>query len=657
MDSKQTAHQQSKGPRTKYAMLARAGERLTARVLSWIVFAVVVGFCHSGRAQWITQTNALRSGWNAVFLHVDASHATLSQLVASDASNPIQEIWYWRSSLPTGQFIDSPQLPTGAGSQWSTWMRPLGTTNALQRLTGNGAYLVRLATNAAAYNWLVKGKPVAPTYRWTLTGLNFVGFPTPPSPLPTFESFLAPAPQLQQNGEIYRYQGGELGATNPVRMLAPRTTTVRRDQAYWVRAGEAYNQYFGPIQIVQSSSSGIRFGDTTGQAQFRLRNLANVSITVTLRQIASETPPAGQTNFAGAPPLLLRGVINTTNLTFGYTNLVVGAVAKTWTLPAAGQVGSEVEVVIGLNRSQMTGVAGTNYAGVLRFTDSLGLSQVDVAVTAVKQSAAGLWVGGAAVSQVSHYLKPYAKATNTAALNALLTRLGLAQGANGYSYELDLQSGRVLVFGGAEAKTGSYLLDGPIKIDSGSVASPFPLRLIVHNTGSAAKLLQKAFYGVGTASNMVITTKESLLLPGQLTAARRISAVHLPASAGNVPWAFTGAMQPGASLTGSVPLSYNDQSSNPFLHTYHPDHDNFDAAFKATLSQGVESYGVTRVITLSFTLPSNDFDSLTQSSGDLSGNYVEAITFAARGSQTRQYNVLGTFSLKRLSDIATLTTN
>ena len=29
----------------------------------------------------------------------------------------------------------------------------------------------------------------------------------------------------------------------------------------------------------------------------------------------------------------------------------------------------------------------------------------------------------------------------------------------------------------------------------------------------------------------------------------------------------------------------------------------------------------------------------------------------ARGSQTRQYNVLGTFMLKRLSDIATLTSN
>ena len=533
--------------------------------------------------------------------------------------------------------------------------RSLGSTSVLQRLTGNGAYLVRLTNNVASYNWVVKGKPVLPTYKWTLTGLNFVGFPVPPNPAPTFESFFAPSPQLQQNGEVYFYQGGNLGATNPMRLVAPRTTAVRRDQAYWVRAGDTYNQYFGPLQVVQSSTAGIQFGDTRGQAQLRLRNLANVPITVTLRQIASETPPAGQTNFAGAPPLLLRGAINTTNLTYGYTNLAAGP--RTWTLAVAGLVGSEVEVVIGLNRSQMVGAAGAFYAGVLRFTDSLGLSQVDMAVSATKESTAGLWVGGAAVSQVSHYLKPYAKATNAAGLSSLLSRLGLAQGANGYKYELDLQSGRVLVFGGPQQKTGSYLLDGPIKIDSGTVASPFPLRLILHNSGSAANLLQKVLVGAGLTSNTVVATREALLLPSELGAARRISAVHLPASAGNVPWSFTGTMAPGSSVTGSVPLSYDDQSSNPFIHTYHPDHDNLDESFNTPLSRGLESYGVTRQITLNFTAPDDDFKSLTQSSDDLSGSYIEAITFLARGSQTRQYNVLGTFSLKRISDIPTLTSN
>jgi len=120
---------------------------------------------------------------------------------------------------------------------------------------------------------------------------------------------------------------------------------------------------------------------------------------------------------------------------------------------------------------------------------------------------------------------------------------------------------------------------------------------------------------------------------------------------------FTGSLQQGGSLTVNVPLSYDDQASNPFLHTYHPDHDNLDAQFTTAQARGIESYGVTRQITLSVTPPGNDFNSLTQGSQDLTGNYSELITFQARGSQTRQYNVLGTFSLKRISDIATLTTN
>ena len=632
-----------------------AGRRIEACLIAWLVFVALASWCQQGRAQWITQTNSLKRGWNAVFLHVDASHATLDQLVGNDLFNPIEEIWYWHPALPTGQFVESPQLPTGNGSQWSTWTRSAAPPSAFQRLVGNGAYLVKVANTVAAYDWKVKGKPVAPTYRWTLTGLNFIGFPTPWSPSPMFESFLAPAPELQQNGEIYRYQGGELNATNPVRVLAFRTTNVRRDQAYWIRAGESYNQYFGSIQIVQSSPAGIRFGDSSGQAQFRLRNLANVPVTVTMRTVASETPPAGQTNIAGAPPLLLRGAINTTDLTFGY--IALGATPQTWNLAASGQVGSEVEVVLGLNRSQMSGAPGALFASVLRFTDSLGLSQIDVAVSAEKESTAGLWVGGAAAAYVSHYLKPYAKAANPAEFDALLARLQLSQGANGFRYERDPNTGRVLVFGGPDNKTGSYLLDGPIKIDSGTVARPFPLRLIVHNDGTSAKLLQKVFHGVGVSSNDVVATRENLLLPGQLSDARRISSVHLPASAGNVPWAFTGSMQQGGSLTTVIPLAYDDQASNPFLHTYHPDHDNLDAQFATPLARGNESYGVNRQITLTFTAPENDFNSLTRGSQDLSGNYAETITFEARGSQTRQYNVLGTFTLKRISDIATLTSN
>jgi len=610
----------------------------------------VCGLVNRASAQWITQTNSLAPGWNAVFLQVDASYATLDQLVGSDPANPIQEVWYWVPALPTGQFVDSPQIPSGSGNQWASWVRTLGPSSVLQRLAGNGAYLVR-TTNT--YNWKVKGKPVTPTYRWTLTGLNFIGFPTPPSAPPFFEAFLAQAPELQQNAEIYRYPGGLLGATNPVRVFTFRTTPVQRDEAYWIRAGESYNQYFGPFQIIEASSSGIAFGDTQGQTRFRIRNVVGSSLTVAVRQVASEAAPAGQQIISGPPTLLLRGPINTTNLTYGYTDLAAGP--QQWTLAPAGQPGSEVEVVIGLNRFTMPGAPGSHFAGALRFTDSLGLSQVDVAVSADKASSAGLWVGAAAVNNVSHQLTPYARATNQLDFQAVLTRLQLAEGTNGYHYEWDANSGRILVFGGPQQKTGSYLVDGPIKTDPGSVARPFPLRLIIHNDGSTTRLLQKVFHGMAPGSNIVLATKESLLLGTQLANARRISAVHLPTSDGNIPWNCTGTMQQGGSLTVTIPLSYDDQSSNPFLHTYHPDHDNLDAQFGTQLARGIESYGITRQLSLTFTTPANDFDSLTAGSQDLGGTYSEVLTLQSKGSQTRQFNVLGGFSLKRISEIATLT--
>lgn len=622
------------------------------RLAGGLLIALLLG-SRAAHGQWITQTNNLVGGWNAVFLHLDASHATLDDMVGSDGSNPILEIWQWLPSLPTGQFIDSPQRPSATGSQWSSWTRSLGPASALRRLSGNGAYLVRIPNNVATYAWRVKGKPTSPSYRWTLTGLNLVGFPTVPGAAPSFQSFFAATPDLLLSGEVYRYRGGNLDNNNPQRINNFLNTTVVRDQAYWVRAGQSYNEYFGPIQLLGIRPEGIRFDEAGGQSQFRIRNVANVPLTVTLRQLASEAPPAGQPPLQGPPTLLLRGDLNTTNLTFHYTNLASGP--QSWNLAPAGQVGSEVEVVIGLNRSAMTGAPGTLYGGILRFTDSQGLSQINVSVSAQRSSAVGLWVGNSIVSYVSHYLKPYARATNEIGFTNLLAAKGLGQGVGGYFYEWDPLTGRVLVFGGPEQKTGSYLLDGPIKIDSGTVAKPFPLRLIVHNDGTSPKLLQKVFFGVGLASNLVVTTHESSLLPAQLGAARRSSAVHLPTSSGNLPWSGAGTMQRGASLTFTVPLRYDDQASNPFLHTYHPDHDNLDAQFTTPLAPGLESYEVTRQVTLNFTAPEDNFNSLTQGSEDFVGNYSEVITFGARAGHTREYNVLGTFTLKRISDIATLT--
>ncbi len=52
----------------------------------------------------------------------------------------------------------------------------------------------------------------------------------------------------------------------------------------------------------------------------------------------------------------------------------------------------------------MQGSAGSLYAGILRFTDDQGQLQVDIPVSAMKESRVGLWVGKALVDQVQHNL-------------------------------------------------------------------------------------------------------------------------------------------------------------------------------------------------------------------------------------------------------------
>jgi len=173
----------------------------------------LLGFASIASAQWLTQSIDLKAGWNAVFLHVDASHDTLNALVASDTNNPILEVWRWNPPS-AAQFTDNPAEPIAA-AEWTSWVRSL-PDSTLQRLSGDTAYLVRVNSNSPTYIWRIKGRPVAPRRDWTISGLNLIGFPTVTNNPPKFNAFLAKAPELQSAiPEIYHYPGGELSTNNP----------------------------------------------------------------------------------------------------------------------------------------------------------------------------------------------------------------------------------------------------------------------------------------------------------------------------------------------------------------------------------------------------------------------------------------------------------
>ncbi len=553
------------------------------KLKSGILVALAMATAFSSHVQWLTQFILVKPGWTAVYLHVDASYTNLDTLVGADFNNPITQIWMWQTA-PTAQFASSPQSPVVPNSQWGVWGRlGVGIQDTFNALEPNAAYLVysEAATN---YTWRVQGVPAAPQYTWTTAGLNFIGFPTVPTSPPMYDAFMSLAPSLQSLAQVFLYQGGNLGPTNPVQLFAYHTTPVTRGQAVWIRTGTVFNSYFGPFSVSLQSAGGVSFGDSVSQFSFQLSNNSDTNVTVSVQLLPSETPPAGQTPITATPPLLVEGVLNTTNLTYTYTNLLQGTVYS-WTLPPAGQNGSDIKVVLGLNRFAMDASAGSLFAGILRFTDSFNFTEVDVPVSAVASSTAGLWVGGASVSQVANYLKNYLVDSNN----------------------LPVMS-----------SNGNYIITS-INTNLGPVVQPFPLRLIVHNDGTNVVMLQHIFYGLSPYSNAMLSTSQNLLDPNHLDSARRITATHLPWSPTNALWQMAGRLGPGGVLTTTVGTAYDDQSSNPFLHTYHPDHDNLDATFQNELAQGYESYGITRQITLNVSPPGNDFVSLTSAAQNLVG--------------------------------------
>ena len=379
--------------------------------MAWV--ALFIFSAVQGQAQWITQTLPLHPGWNAVYLHVDATHDSLENLVGTDS--PISEIWRWQPNLTEGRIISNVSAPV-SGSDWLPWTRAQGPANAFS-LNANSTYLVRNTNATTSYSWNLKGKPVPPSVSWTASGLNFFGFATPASTpadsAPFFANFLAPS-GASTFFDIFYYVGGEAADASPNTGHLTSTATVRvsRGQAFWIqKTDQSDNRYYGPFEVVLQNYRGIAFSEASGSYSFRLRNQLSTINSVTATLLASETSPGGDT--LTTPPLLLRNAsINITDLTYGFTSLPVGQPAS-FVLAPKGKPGSEVEVVLGLDRANMSGTSGASFAGILRLKDiTRGHLQVDLPVTATQASTEGLWVGNASITKVGNYLKTYAKATN-----------------------------------------------------------------------------------------------------------------------------------------------------------------------------------------------------------------------------------------------------
>lgn len=197
-------------------------------------------------------------------------------------------------------------------------------------------------------------------------------------------------------------------------------------------------------------------------------------------------------------------------------------------------------------------------------------------------------------------------------------------------------------------------------------SADFPQRLLLHvDANGTVRLLKEALIMMDSSFNFVVLADSALAAAYSGVALRGDTLVGLRTSA--IGYDFNGAT---TTCTGTMGSSGNTEcrftlpaghATNPFLHRFHPDHDNLDEQFAAEL-QGVaaESYELSRRMKLTFSTryPANpdEPERPTASkppewgSTQFGGIFTETIT----GLHSKALSTSGWFTIKRITSAADL---
>jgi hypothetical protein len=384
---------------------------------------------------------------------------------------------------------------------------------------------------------------------------------------------------------------------------------------------------------------------------------------------AATTPTVTVTpTITAAVPLRIRGALNPITSAYAYTDLTTAA---PYTLSLAP--GQETEVTVVVNRATMTAAAGSLYGSLLRITDSLNYAKIDLGVSAVASDFTGVWAGAVALSRVDQIEGNAVAPAPGPAQTTAFVAAGAVTGVEVNSMAAQFSSTPTVVFtgGGGTGATATAVIEKTFltrvtvtaggtgytsaptvsftggALDPRATAVPFPMRLLLHRAANGTvKLVQQVYLG-SDGSTTTAATAETLF-PATLKPTKRISAAQFPS---DFVATGTGSLAPTGTLSFTVPLGY-DADTNPFVHRYHPDHDNLDPLFGTKLGVGKESWTVNRAITLTFATSLPEVTDPAWGVSMLGGTYSETVT----GLRATPISTSGTFILYRVANSAALLT-
>ena len=548
----------------------------------------------------VTQSITLDPGWNAVYLNVQPLANSPAEVFRN--LPPGSSVWAWTGKHESVQFIQDPnETPIKIPLWLALFTAPdQASLNNLYSINSNSAYLVRLPGGSPPLTLDIVGRPTIRHKEWIPDSLNLVGFDffSPP----TFEAFFASSPS-HKNQPIYRLNNHS-GAWEIVNN--PATTPMRSGEAFWIRC-QAGSDYQGPFTVEADGADGLNFGAGITSLKLTIANSTEVESTISLAQDTSSPAAANPVILAHRHYDPTVGLVLTTPLS-GMTPVTVKA------------NGSAV-ITLAVKRGSFSGEA----ASVLEFSDGRG-NRLRMPVTAVSNASTsypGLWTGVATLNRVS-----------------LVSEL----------------TGTAPDFATGEAKPTPAELN---------------LNLILHqDDGGQVRLLKQVIMmyqdeTLAAPGRYVILTQDALI-PNYSgvtqrdgsKVGRRISAVGYDYSPSSSDTDYDDtALKCIGSLSGTVSCSLVLDSSsavtaptNPFLHRYHPDHDNLGSDY-TTFKQ--EANRIEREIMLVFDgAPKVNPDNPPPGWGVsvLGGSYSEVIKGLAKGP----IKVEGDFILNLATDVNVL---
>ncbi|MFM1921169.1 MAG: hypothetical protein RLZZ303_2803 [Candidatus Hydrogenedentota bacterium] len=547
-------------------------------------------------AEWAEQTLDLQPGWNAVYLEVQPDDNTCAS-VFQDV--PIESVWYWNKSFDPRQFTRNPSELRPESPDWLTYFpvdSPKSFLTDLYAVHGGRCYLIELGSSSPVQLTLT-GKMVIRKLDWLPDALNLVGFQVDAASPPTFKTFFGGDKALDGQA-IYRIKADGMAEE----VTNKDTATMRSGEAYWVYC-KGESTYSGPLTVDYDIADGLQFGDLLNEQTLRLTNSGTTERIVTLRMLPAAAP-VSKNKDATLPALA--GPVALSYLE--YLKWKPLEEPLRFVMPP----NSQQQVELGVRRADMpsAGEGKAWYASLLEVSD--GIQTYRLPVSAEKLSSeGGLWAGTVTVTKVSEAANPTNLTVPTTSSGDFNFRIIVHIDGTG--------TARLL-------QSVAMMQVQPVVNQQGEVTTPSRYVLVTDES----KIPQ--FTGVAMRDGEVV--------------GRRITA---PVFSFRQPLTMT---EPSPDVLEVDILTDYQDSTNPFLHRFHPDHDNLTERYEATpLPEGFESYSFIRKVRLEFQDQDPEALDLPNWGYDLiGGTYKERIS----GVHRNDIYVQGTFQLTRVSDVLEL---